>query len=429
MQALGSYRQIYVPSIDRFCLLETMNINEAEVQDFLLYRFNSTLESCVSNCFSYFILDICDVFSFNTKQRICSRIESVDDSEFYTLVNCTEAGNAVDSFISEETEIETDFNETKVIPLKFLREVCTIKRFPFADSIKAKRITLFYPRTLEICLAQCRMPLSTGTCNAFLFSLAEESCVLLHYNDVPKTQNKIRKSSSHFYKILNCDYVQSPEAPSISSYANTKVEIVKLYAFYEICEIEKANFKTFQGVYSIDINLRVYSLNKCLHLCRSAVATSGCQAVLFSQKKYFCKLLVNGLPQNFVTVKDGEELVFMIACYNDRIEERLNNPPPINYYLEEMKEICVVEAYTLQNLSAWAVIANITDVSNIKECLLMCVKHNSLGKCTAINFSLKNYCVLIKRDASKRYTVMEKSIFVEILQCVPGLFSHQIYDI
>ncbi|OUC45232.1 hypothetical protein D917_00171, partial [Trichinella nativa] len=274
------------------------------------------------------------------------------------------AGNAVDSFINEETEIETDFNETKVIPLKFLREVCTIERFPFADSIKAKRITLFYPRTLEICLAQCRMPLSTGTCNAFLFSLAEESCVLLHYNDVPKTQNKIRKSSSHFYKILNCDYdendsgteiadifisfplphssdsqssslefeelqqseevavnsmIQSPEAPSISSYANTKVEIVKLYAFYEICEIEKANFKTFQGVYSIDINLRVYSLNKCLHLCRSAAATSGCQAVLFSQKKYFCKLLVNGLPQNFVTVEDGEELVFMIACYNGNV--------------------------------------------------------------------------------------------------------------
>ncbi|KRY41939.1 hypothetical protein T01_14806 [Trichinella spiralis] len=282
------------------------------------------------------------------------------------------AGNAVDSFINEETEIETDFNKTKVIPLKFLREVCTIERFPFADSIKAIRITLMYPRTMEICLAQCRMSFSTVACNAFLFSLAEESCVLLHYNDVPKTQNKIRKSSSHFYKILNYEndsgteladalisfhsphssdsqssslefeelqqseevavnsmnlnLVQSPEAPSISSYVNTKVEIVKLYAFYEICEIEKANFKTVQ---------------------------------------------VNGLPQNFVTVKDGEELVFMIACYNDRIEERLNNPPPMNYYLEEMKKICVVEAYTLQNLSAWAVIANITDVSNIKECLSM----------------------------------------------------------
>ncbi|KAL1237511.1 Isoleucine--tRNA ligase [Trichinella spiralis] len=409
MQALGYYRQIYVPSIDRFCLLETMNVNEAEVQDFLLYRFNSTLENCVSNCFSYFILDICDVFSFNTKKRICSRYrslknltffntESVDDSEFYTLVNCTEAGNAVDSFINEETEIETDFNKTKVIPLKFLREVCTIERFPFADSIKAIRITLMYPRTMEMCLAQCRMSFSTVACNAFLFSLAEESCVLLHYNDVPKTQNKIRKSSSHFYKILNCDYdendsgteladalisfpsphssdsqssslefeelqqseevainsmnlnlVQSPEAPSISSYVNTKVETVKLYAFYEICEIEKANFKTLQGVYSIDINHRIYSLNKCLHLCRREATT------------------INGLPQNFVTVKDGEELVFMIACYNDRIEERLNNPPPMNYYLEEMKKICVVEAYTLQNLSAWAVIANITDVSNIKE--------------------------------------------------------------
>ncbi|XP_003376027.1 putative PAN domain protein [Trichinella spiralis] len=444
MQALGYYRQIYVPSIDRFCLLETMNVNEAEVQDFLLYRFNSTLENCVSNCFSYFILDICDVFSFNAKKRICSRYrswknltffntESVDDSEFYTLVNCTEAGNAVDSFINEETEIETDFNKTKVIPLKFLREVCTIERFPFADSIKAIRITLMYPRTMEICLAQCRMSFSTVACNAFLFSLAEESCVLLHYNDVPKTQNKIRKSSSHFYKILNCEYdlnlVQSPEAPSISSYVNTKVEIVKLYAFYEICEIEKANFKTVQGVYSIDINHRIYSLNKCLHLCRREATTSKCQAVLFSQKKYFCKLLVNGLPQNFVTVKDGEELVFMIACYNDRIEERLNNPPPMNYYLEEMKKICVVEAYTLQNLSAWAVIANITDVSNIKECLSMCVKHYSMEKCTAVNFSLKNYCALIKRDASKSYTVMEKSIFVEILQCVPGLFSHQIYDI
>ncbi|KRZ76903.1 hypothetical protein T10_4470 [Trichinella papuae] len=485
---LGSYRQIYVPSMDKFCLLKTLNINEAEVQHLLLYSFNSTLESCVANCFSYFILDICDFFSFNRKQRVCSRYrslenrtfsntESVDDNEFYTLVNCTEAANAMDTFINEETEIETDFNETKVIPLKFLREVCTIERLPFADSIRAKRITLVYPKTMEICLAQCRMSFSTITCNAFLYSLAEESCVLLHYNDVPQTQNEIRKSSSHFYKILNCDngdddseaelaeltdifiswaspqssdsqsssseseelqqskedavnsMIQNPEAPSTSSYANTKVEVVKLYTFYEICEIEKANFKTVQGVYDIGVNHRVYSLNKCLHLCRRATATIGCQAVLFLQQKYFCRLLVNGLPQNFVIVEDGEELVFMIACYNDRIEERLDNPPPMNYYLEEMKEICVVEAYKLQNLSAWAVIANKTNVSNFKECLSMCVKHNSPEKCTAINFSLKNYCVLIKRDASKSYTVMEKSIFVEILQCVPGLFSHQIYDI
>ncbi|KRX25041.1 hypothetical protein T07_4514 [Trichinella nelsoni] len=133
---------------------------------------------------------------------------------------------------------------------------------------------------------------------------------------------ELQQSEEVAVNSMNLNLVQSPEAPSISSNVNTKVEIVKLYAFYEICEIEKVNFKTVQ---------------------------------------------VNGLPQKFVTVKDEEELVFMIACYNDRVEERLNNPPPMNYYLEEMKEICVVEAYTLQNLSAWAVIANITDVSNIKE--------------------------------------------------------------
>ncbi|KRY01683.1 hypothetical protein T4E_3080 [Trichinella pseudospiralis] len=252
--------------------------------------------------------------------------------------------------------------------------------------------------------------------------------------------------------FADLNLVQIPEAPSTSSYANTKVEIVKLYMFYEICEIKKENFKTVQGVYDIDVNHRVYSLNKCLHLCRSASTTIRCQAVLFLQKKHFCRLLVNGLPQNFVITKDGEELVFMITCYKvktiknvpfeifnhpkvfmtlliNRIKERLDNPPPMNYYLEEMKEICVVEAYKLQNLSEWAVIANITDVSCFKECLSMCVKHNFPEKCTAINFSLKNYCVLIKRDASKSYTVMEKSIFVEILQCVYGLFSHQIYDI
>ncbi|KRZ42553.1 hypothetical protein T4C_2150 [Trichinella pseudospiralis] len=400
---LGSYRQIYVPSMDRFCLLGALNINGAEVQDFL-------------------------------KQKVCSRYKSlgnrtffsnelVDDNEFYKLVNCTEAADAMDTFINEETEIETDFNKTEVIALKVLHEVCTIERLPFADSIKAKRITLVYPKTMEICLAQCRMSFSTVTCNAFLYSLVEESCILLHYNDIPQTQNEIRKSSSHFYKILNCDsdgndsevelaeltdtfiswaspqssdsqscsseseelqqseeaavnnlnLVQIPEAPSTSSYANTKVEI-------------KENFKTVQGVYDIDVNHRVYSLNKCLHLCRSASTTIRCQAVLFLQKKHFCRLLVNGLPQNFVITKDGEELVFMITCYKvktiknvpfeifnhihpkvfmtlliNRIKERLDNPPPMNYYLEEMKEICVVEAYKLQNLSEWAIIANITD--------------------------------------------------------------------
>ncbi|KRX57277.1 hypothetical protein T09_8293 [Trichinella sp. T9] len=398
-------------------------------------------------------------------------------------------------------------------------KICIVERHPFSENFLLKRTGMLFLKSLELCLAHCRVLSVPGKCHAVLFSGEEKVCLLLRQNQPLQSRDVMRKSESQLFTLNYCYYNMTksserryyngtgniinlrigsmriqctvheipllrkhtehqcllwnsktfrhcikfcarqframdeqqeyqqgsainriqPDETSISSPSipisstthniceqeldffhyvgaeNVKEGYAKLYEFFEICEVQLLNIGLIRNASAILIPRKIYSLNRCLHICRRH---TSCMAILFSQLHHKCKKIFKGRSSSSILVHADETVVALKECYKDRPDERKCNTEPLIYYFEQTQEICAVEIYKQKNLTSWEVMAINKDVSNFQACLFKCIINN---ECCAINYFPTKECYLIKpADESHIFIVKDNSIFAEELYCESG---------
>ncbi|KRX76031.1 hypothetical protein T06_7997 [Trichinella sp. T6] len=538
-----------------FCsLLQKIGIREEILNSMGLYLSASSFRYCIAYSYSDFSPYNYSIFAYNEKERSCSPMydvpeeniiddcsEQLHDLQFYKVTHCLPAEGFMYSF---EEEVEENVNRINAVKLKATAEICIVERHPFSENFLLKRTGMFFLKSLELCLAHCRVLSMRGKCHAVLFSAEEKVCLLLRQNQ--PLQNMTESSESRYYngsgKIINlrirsmrvqctvheiplrrahmklrwllwdsktllhcikfcaqqfwvnlCNavYFEAEEktclhlllnaTQALYEYSESKKETVhfiekcvevneqqeyqqgsainriqpdetrisspsrpisstthnirepeldffhyvaaenvkeghaKLYEFFEICEVQLLNIGLIRNAFAIEIPQKIYSLNRCLHICRRH---TSCMAILFSQLDHKCKKIFKGRSSSSILVHADETVVALKECFKDRPDERKCNTEPLMYYFEETQEICAVEIYKQKNLTSWEVMAINKDVSNFQACLFKCIINN---ECCAINYFPTKECYLIKpADESHIFIVKDNSIFAEELYCESG---------
>ncbi|KRX76070.1 hypothetical protein T06_13898 [Trichinella sp. T6] len=393
------------------------------------------------------------------------------ESQFFTLNYCyynmTESsesryyngsGKIINLHMTESSESRYYNGSGKIINLRIgsMRVQCTVHEIPLLSEHMKHQCLLWNSKTFRHCIKFCARQFRASLCNAVYFEAEEKTCLhlLLNASQALNEYSESKKETVHF--IEKCvevaerqeyqqesaiNRIQSDES-SISSASrtrrprccrtrnvreqeldffhyvaaeNVKERFAKLYEFFEICKIQLLNIGIIRNAVAILIPRKIYSLNRCLHICRRH---TSCMAILFSQLYHQCKKVFKGRSRNSISVHAHEIVFALKECFKDRPDERKWNPEPLIYYFKETEEICAAEIYKQKNLTSWKVMTIDKDVSNFQVCLLKCILND---ECIAINYFLTKECYLIK-PAKENYilVVEDNSIFAEVLYCESG---------
>ncbi|KRZ48129.1 hypothetical protein T02_12358, partial [Trichinella nativa] len=442
------------------CIVERHPFSE----NFLLKRigvlFLNSLELCLAHCRVLSVPGKCHAVLFSGEEKVClllrqnQPLQSRDvirksESEFFTLNYCYYN-------MTESSESRYYNGSGKIINLRIgsMRVQCTVHEIPLSRVHMKLQWLLWNSKTFLHCIKFCAQQFRVNLCNAVYFEAEEKTCLhlLLNATQALYEYSESKKETAHF--IEKCVEVEEqqeyqegsainriqPDETSISSPSrpisstthnvreqqpdffhyvaaeNVKERYVKLYEFFEICVVQLLNIGIIRNAFAIEIPRKIYSLNRCLHICRRH---TSCIAILFSQLHHQCKKIFKGRSSNSISVQDHEMVVALKECFKDRPDERKCNTEPLIYYFEETQEICAVEIYKQKNLTSWEVMAINKDVSNFQACLFKCIINN---ECCAINYFPTKECHLIKpADESHIFIVKDNSIFAEELYCESGI--------
>ncbi|KRY27072.1 hypothetical protein T01_811, partial [Trichinella spiralis] len=482
--------KIYVPVIDKICLIQKIGIRQEILNSIGLFMSAASFKYCIAYSYSDFSPYNYSLFAYDEKARLCSplydlpeeniidnRSEQLYDLQFYKVTHCLPAEGFMYSF---EEEVEENVNKINAVKLKATAEICIVERHPFNENFFLKRTGMLFLQSLELCLAHCRVVSGRSKCNAVLFSGEEKVCLLLRQNQPLQSRDVMRKSASQLFTLNYCYYNMTEssqrrdyngrgnkinlrigsmrvqctvhEIPLLRKHMkqqcllwksktlqhcikfcarqyranlcnavyfeaeektclhlllnasqalheytesgketihfiekcveeqeldffhyvaaeNVHEQFAKLYEFFEICEVHLLNISTIRNAFAYQIPRKIYSLNRCLHICRRH---TSCMAVLFSELHHQCKKIFKGRSGNSILVQDDEFVLALKECFKDRPDERKRNAEPLFYYFKETQEICAAEIYKEKNLTSWEVITINKDVSNFQMWCQIC---------------------------------------------------------
>ncbi|KRX57301.1 hypothetical protein T09_1617 [Trichinella sp. T9] len=480
-----SEMKIYVPVKDKICLIQKIGIRQEILNNIGIFLSAVSFKYCIAYSYSDFSPYNYSIFAYNEKARSCSPLydiaeeniidncsEQLHDLQFYKVTHCLPAEGFMYSF---EEEVEENANKINAVKLKATAEICIVERHPFSENFLLKRTGMLFLKSLELCLAHCRVLSMRGKCHAVLFSGEEKVCLLLRQNQPLQSRDVMGKSASQlltlnycyynmtesserrYYnatgKIINlrigsmrvqctvheipllkkhmkhqcllwnsktfwycikfcarqfqanlcnavyfeaeektCLHLLLNDSQALNEYSESKRETVhfiekcveeqeldffhyvpseniqvqyaKLYEFFEICKVQLLNISIIQNAFTIQTARKIYSLNRCLHICRKH---TSCMAILFSQLHHLCKKIFKDRSSNAISVHAHEMVVALKECFKDRPDERKWNPKPLIYYFNETQEICAAEIYKQKNLTSWEVMTIDKDVSNFQR--------------------------------------------------------------
>ncbi|KRY45356.1 hypothetical protein T03_9118 [Trichinella britovi] len=269
-----------------------------------------------------------------------------------------------------------------------MRVQCTVHEIPLLRKHTEHQCLLWDSKTLLHCIKFCAQQFRVNLCNAVYFEAEEKTCLhlLLNASEALYEYSESKKETAHFIeKCVEVDEQQEyqqgsainriqPDETSISSPSrpisstthnireqeldffhyvaaeNVKEGHAKLYEFFEICEVQLLNIGIIRNAFAIEFPRKIYSLNRCLHICRRH---TSCMAILFSQLDHKCKKIFKGRSSSSILVHADETVVALKECFKDRPDERKCNTEPLIYYFNETQEICAAEIYKQKNLTSW----------------------------------------------------------------------------
>ncbi|KRY77070.1 hypothetical protein T4A_5277 [Trichinella pseudospiralis] len=432
-------------------------------KNFLLKRsgmvFLQSLELCFAHCRVSSMRGSCSAVLFSSDERVClllqqnQPLQSTDvmrksQSQFFTLNYC-------DYNITETTERRYYNGSGKItnITMNDRQLQCTVHEIPLLRVHMKHRSLLWRSINFQNCIQLCGQQFQTNLCNAVYFEAEGTTCLhlLLNSSQALYEYSTNNKETVHFIEKCVAVTVRpepqeesvvcgnqsgemraSPRSGERSSRTcnvreqktdffhyvaaeNVREQYVKLYEFFEICKVQLLNIDVVRNAFTIHVSRKIYSLNRCLHICRKQ---NLCMAVLFSRLNHQCTKVFPGHSNTPIIVHAHVEVVALKGCFKDRPDERKYNSEPLIYYFEETQQICAVEIYKQKNLTSWEVMMINKDISNFKLCLLNCIVNS---QCSAINYFQTKECLLIK-STKKNYifTVKDDSIFAEVLYCELG---------
>ncbi|KRZ32686.1 hypothetical protein T4B_8170, partial [Trichinella pseudospiralis] len=346
------------------------------------------------------------------------------------------------------------------VQLEILNLTIITERRPTVDSIRSKIIENNEKASTGDCVVTCYARSWHNGCNAVVYNPKTSLCTLLKH-ETPKPPitfthhgmtlmlllhlvlpwdvkvNSVRIEATHniSYELRaesgttkNTEKIRDPNTKQAKR-ISTK-SFVHLYRYMEVCEVNIIHNRKIENVTRVQVILNVRSLNRCLHFCRPWLRQFFYCAIIYSKHNYKCELLIRSTERSSTRfVDDEEKLAELLNCHADRQSQRRNNPPPMQYYLKETGEICVLEFYNATQLRGFYPIETLENVENIKSCIFACRLRYSSYICLAINYTMKKQCTLFRQDLRhKIYNVESQSLFAEILFCEPGTLADEIFD-
>ncbi|KRZ79769.1 hypothetical protein T10_6395 [Trichinella papuae] len=433
------------------CIVERHPFSE----NFLLKRsgivFVHSLELCLAHCRVSSVRDKCNAVLFSSDEKVCLLLQ-----QNQPLQNIME---------TSERRYYNGTGKITDIRIDDRRLQCTVHEIPLLRVHMKHRSLLWNSINFQNCIQFCALQLPINLCNAVYFEAEEKTCLhlLLNASQALYEYSENNKETVHFIEkcveerkfAINLKFIPVAERQELHQQSaiyssqsnemhtsapagegssrtynvreqatdffhyvaaeNVQEQYVKLYEFLEICKVQLLNIDVVRNAFTIHVSRKIYSLNRCLHVCRRQTT---CIAVLFSRLNHQCKKVFQGDSSRSIIVHAHEEVVALKGCFKDRPDERKYNSEPLIYYFEETQQICAAEIYKRKNLTSWEVMMINKDISNFKLCLLNCIANN---QCNAINYFQTKECFLIK-SAEKNYIfiVKDDSIFAELLYCESG---------
>ncbi|KRX19606.1 hypothetical protein T07_13583 [Trichinella nelsoni] len=351
-------------------------------------------------------------------------------------------------------------NSYSTIYVPRLDKVCLLEE---RNELKMFTSNAPYITTFSNCIAECWLWEDGNTfCIGILYDFPNNYCFL--YNRLFKGAGD-NSSNTHFYMLRNClDDLIFPTTLIAFHLANLVENFSEDGIIENVTRINRsraANQFFLSGVlrcirvsenndvanpaaYKLmgmlwqlkqtmlfTFNDPVWTLNMCLHRCRGNMhGESRCSAVLFSRLNRKCKLVSHANDRDKYLIEPSEEFVSILTCAKvaildilDREMERIDNPEPINFYLEEIRQICKVEFYVLKKLTQWKELRQLNNVATFNKCLLSCIMESMRIPCSAINYSTSGECILlIKGRNDEFFEVKGGTLFGEIIACELGYY-------
>ncbi|KRZ70954.1 hypothetical protein T10_2446 [Trichinella papuae] len=457
----------YLNDAQMTCILDERKVNSSLLQSVDIQTvLGKSFEECITMCYllppdkkcnavKYFqTLMKCYLFAIHIN---VTELEAEDESFAVTYIyGCTkgsyylhEIGN-YSKLVFGGTFISL---QARTLDKKFI-----IERRPIVDSMHSKILLNDQTESIVSCIVSCYV-MRIG-CNAVLYNTRAGWCTLLKHETptLPVTVEQYErrlmfllhltlpwdvKVNSIIIKVThNISYELRAESrattetravtdPRTEQRGQTSTVLyVHLYRYLEICEINVIHNRIIENVTSIQMISNVRSVNKCLHFCRPWLRQLFYCAIIYTRHNYQCELLIRNTERSNAYFVDGENnLIELLNCYPDRQSERRNNPPPMQYYLKETGEICVLEFYNSTQLSGFNPIETLENVGNIKSCIYACRQLCHEDFCQAISYTTKKQCTLLRKVSYRLlYNVESQSLFAEILFCEPGTFMTCVLD-
>ncbi|KRZ42526.1 hypothetical protein T4C_8192, partial [Trichinella pseudospiralis] len=467
--------KVLLPALNEICTIERLPF----VNNFAADRIHKVLLADILSCFAHCRVlnwtDVCNAVLYSYEEGIClflnyndthqkNSIIRKNSAEFYSIKHCEFSKMPVlpnsDSVVQNYNSSFEFYIFSGQNPVE-----CNIEKKMLKEEHLLYTTSLLSPLEFRHCLSICMNNyVMTNSCNAVYYVENGHTCLYLRLplNNIfesdlenlglyifvvkscgPATR-MLYHQSTNIYQFLtlsendieevNFYSDESDSDISVNELDNallqdSSVQIVKLHKFMEICFIQRQNMTYIENFSIFTSNTPIWTLNMCLHHCRNNMhGETRCSAVLFSRLNRRCKLLSQANNEGKYLIKLYEEFVSILSCAKDREMERIDNPAPINFYLEELRQICKVEFYVLRNLTQWRTLRKLNNVTTFNKCLLSCVMESKPILCSAINYSKFGDCILLKSGRNDEFfEVKDGTLFGEIIDCEVGNYVEQLY--
>ncbi|KRZ14825.1 hypothetical protein T11_16641, partial [Trichinella zimbabwensis] len=331
----SSEMQIYVPLIDKICLIQQIAIRQDILDTIDLFLFNSSFKGCISYSYSDMNLFNYSIFAYNEKTRSCSLLynmpeenmivncsEQLHDLRFYKVIHCLPAEGYMYSF---EEEVEENVNRIIAVKLKATVEICIVERHPFSENFLLKRSGIVFVQSLELCLAHCRVLSVREKCNAVLFSSDEKVCLLLQQNQPLQSTDVMRKSTSQFFTVNYCDYKRR-YYNGTGKITNIRIDDRRLQCTVHEIPLLRVHMKHRSLLWnSIDFQ-------NCIQFCALQLPINLCNAVYFEAEEKTClHLLLNASQALYEYSENNKETVhFLEKCVEATVQPELQQESAIS---------------------------------------------------------------------------------------------------
>ncbi|KRZ96492.1 hypothetical protein T08_14810 [Trichinella sp. T8] len=298
----SSEMKIYVPVKDKICLIQKIGIRQEILNSIGIFLSAVSFKYCIAYSYSDFSPYNYSIFAYNEKAKSCSPLydiaeeniidncsDQLHDLQFYKVTHCLPAEGFMYSF---EEEVEENVNKINAVKLKATAEICIVERHPFSENFLLKRTGMLFLKSLELCLAHCRVLSVPGKCHAVLFSAEEKVCLLLRQNQ--PLQNMTKSSERRYYNgtgnIINLRIG--------SMRVQCTVHEIPLLRKHTEHQCLLWNSKTFRH---------------CIKFCARQFRASLCNAVYFEAEEKTClHLLLNASEALYEYSESRKETVHFI---------------------------------------------------------------------------------------------------------------------